>query len=83
MEKCYRLGGSLARPIGVFSSSTTASMALASHTPGMLEQANKLRMHYGCCTALGAELQTSLELLVVDLGLSFQPFQVSYKHFGD
>jgi len=48
-----------------------------------LEQANKLLMHYGCWTALGTELQTSLELLVVDLGLSFQPFQVSYEHFGD
>jgi hypothetical protein len=48
-----------------------------------LEQANKLLMHYGCRTALGTELQTSLELLVVDLGLSFQPFQVSYEHFGD
>ena len=45
----------------------------------MLEQA----MHYGCWTALSTELQTSLELLVVDLGLSFQPFQVSYEHFGD
>ena len=40
-------------------------------------------MHYGCRTALLTELQTSLELLVVDLGLSFQPFQVSYEHFGD
>jgi hypothetical protein len=48
-----------------------------------LEQANKLLMHYGCRTALGTELQTYLELLVVDLGLSFQPFQVSYKHYGD
>jgi hypothetical protein len=36
-----------------------------------LEQANKLLMHYGCRTALGTELQNSLELLVVDLGLSF------------
>jgi hypothetical protein len=48
-----------------------------------LEQANKLLMHYGCRTALGTELQTLLELLVVDLGLSFQPFQVSYELFGD
>jgi hypothetical protein len=48
-----------------------------------LEQANKLLMHYGCRTALGTVLQTSLELLAVDLGLSFQPFQVSYTHFGD
>jgi hypothetical protein len=48
-----------------------------------VEQTNKLLMHYGCRTALGTQLQTSLELLVVDLGLSFQPFQVSYEHFGD
>jgi hypothetical protein len=48
-----------------------------------LEQAKKLLMHYGCRTALGTELQTLLELLVEDLGLSFQPFQVSYEHFGD
>ncbi len=48
-----------------------------------LEEVNKLLMHYGCWTALGTELQTLLVLLVVDLGLSFQPFQVSYKHFGD
>ena len=48
-----------------------------------IEQSNKLLMHYGCRSALGTELQTSLELLVVDLGLSFQPFQVSYAHFGE
>ncbi len=48
-----------------------------------VEQANKLLMHYGCHTALGAELQASLELLVVDLGLSFQPFCISYKHYGE
>ena len=40
-------------------------------------------MHYGCQTALGTELQTSLELLVVDLGHSFQPFRVSYNQYGD
>ncbi len=49
----------------------------------MLKQANKLLMRYGCPTALGTELQTLLEVLVVDLGLSFQPFQVSCNHFGD
>jgi hypothetical protein len=48
-----------------------------------VEQANKLLMHYGCHTALGDELQMLLELLVVDLGLSFQPFCVSYKHYGE
>ncbi len=48
-----------------------------------LEQANKLLTHYGCQTALGRELQTSLELLVVDLGLLFQPFCISYDQYGD
>jgi hypothetical protein len=28
------------------------------------------------------ELQTSLELLVADLGLLFQPFQVNYEQYG-
>ncbi len=48
-----------------------------------VEHTNKLLMHYGCQTALGTQLQTLLELLVVDLGLSFQPIQVSYELFGD
>jgi hypothetical protein len=38
------------------------------------KQANKLLIHYGCHMALRTELQSSLELLVADLGLSFQPF---------
>ncbi len=49
----------------------------------IVEQSNKLLMHYGCHTALGTELQTLLELLVADLGLSFQPFHVSYEHYGN
>jgi hypothetical protein len=48
----------------------------------MVEQANKLLMHYGFHAALGTELQRSLKLLVADLGLSFQPFQVSFEHYG-
>jgi hypothetical protein len=35
-----------------------------------LQQVNKLLMHNSCQTALDTGLQTSLELLVVDLGLS-------------
>jgi hypothetical protein len=38
-----------------------------------VEQSNKFFTHYGCHTALGTELQTLLDLLVADLGLSFQP----------
>jgi hypothetical protein len=39
-----------------------------------VEQSNKLLVHYGCHTALGTELQALLDLFLVDLGLSFQPF---------
>ncbi len=40
-------------------------------------------MHYSCRTALGTELQISLGLLLVELGMSFQPLQLSYNNFGD
>ncbi len=46
-------------------------------------QLNKLLMHYGCCTALGTKLQTSLGLLLVELGMSFQPLQLSYADYGN
>ena len=48
-----------------------------------VEQRNKLLMHYGCHTALGDKLQTLIELLLLDLGLSFQPFSVSYTTYGN
>jgi hypothetical protein len=48
----------------------------------IVEQSNKLLMHYGCCTALGTELQTSIGLLLVELGMSFQPLQLSFADFG-
>ncbi len=47
-----------------------------------MEQSNKLLMHYGCRTALGTELQTSIGLLFVELGMSFHPFLLSYTNFG-
>jgi len=81
--KCYPLGGLLARPIKVSGSCFYGAGFPHPGVEATLEQANKLLMHYGCRTALGTELHTLLELLVVDLGLSFQPFQVSYEHFGD
>jgi hypothetical protein len=37
----------------------------------IVKQSNKLLTHYGCCTALGTKLQTSIELLLVELGMTF------------
>jgi hypothetical protein len=49
----------------------------------IVEHSNKLLMHYGCRTAMGTKLQTSLRLLLVELGMSFQPLQFSYADFGN
>jgi hypothetical protein len=49
----------------------------------IVEQSNKLLTHYGCHTALCTELQTSIKLLLVELGMTFQPLQLSYAHFGN
>jgi hypothetical protein len=48
----------------------------------LIAMANKLLMHCGCGTAMGRFMQTSLSLLFVELGLSFQPQQESYKRYG-
>jgi hypothetical protein len=47
----------------------------------IVEQLNKLLMHYGCGTALGTKLLTFLRLLLVELGMSFQPLQLLYANF--
>jgi hypothetical protein len=49
----------------------------------IVEQSNKLLMHYGCRTALSTKLQTSIKLLLVELGMTFQPLQLSYAVFGN
>jgi hypothetical protein len=49
----------------------------------IVKKSNKLLMHYGCCTAVGTELQTSLGLLLVELGMSFHSLQLSYVDFGN
>ncbi len=36
-------------------------------------------MHYGSQNCLGLEMQTSVELLVIELGLSIQPFREDYN----
>jgi hypothetical protein len=43
---------------------------------------NKLPMHFGCSTAAGRFMQISYSLLLVELGLSFQPLQVDYNKYN-
>ena len=40
----------------------------------LIVQLNKLMMHYGSQSCLGLEMQVLVELLVIELGLSIQPF---------
>jgi hypothetical protein len=47
-----------------------------------IAMANKLLMHYGCKTATGRFMQISCTLLLVELGLSFQPLQAEYKKYN-
>jgi hypothetical protein len=43
---------------------------------------NKLLMHYGCSTATGRFMQISYSLLLVELGMLFQPLQVNYEKYS-
>jgi hypothetical protein len=45
----------------------------------LISMSNKLIMHYGCQTATGRLMQLSYSLLLVELGLSFDPLQESYS----
>jgi hypothetical protein len=47
----------------------------------LISMSNKLLMHYGCQTATGRLMQLSYSLLLVKLGLSFNPLQESYSQF--
>ena len=48
----------------------------------LVEQLNKLLMNYGCKTRVGLNMQLSLELLTLEMGISSQPLQESYKRYG-
>jgi hypothetical protein len=48
----------------------------------LVAMSNKLLMHYGCRSALGDFMKTSYGYFTLELGVSFQPFQVSYKQFS-
>lgn len=47
-----------------------------------MAQLGKLQMHLGCPSGSGILMQTSLELFILELGLSFQPFTVDYTEYG-
>ena len=44
----------------------------------LIAQLNKLIMHYGSQSGLGLNIQTLLELLIIKMGLSLQPFTEDY-----
>jgi hypothetical protein len=45
----------------------------------LIVQLNKLLMHYGSQNCLGLEMQASVELLVIKLSLSAQPFKEDFS----
>lgn len=44
-------------------------------------QVNKLLMHYGCNTSVGLKMQASMEFLILELGVSEQPFQLDFARY--
>ena len=49
----------------------------------LIEAYRKFYTHYGTTSVLGVQLQMSLELLICEVGISDQPFILSYKKYGD
>lgn len=45
-------------------------------------QMNKLLMHYGCRSNNGMKLKMSLEYLLLEIGISEQPLQESFRRYG-
>ena len=46
-----------------------------------VQQINKLIMHYGCKSNNGLSMKVSLEYMILELGISGQPFQESYVKY--
>jgi hypothetical protein len=42
----------------------------------------KLLSHYGCRSGVRIQLQVSVELFIIKLGVSMQPFQESFEKYG-
>ena len=47
----------------------------------LVEQANKLIMHYSCPLSLGLEMKILLEYLILELGILPQPLQQSHGKY--
>lgn len=39
-------------------------------------------MHYGCVTIVGLKVQVSVEFMILELGMSDQPFQLDFEIYG-
>ncbi len=48
----------------------------------LLNQILLLLMHYGCNTAVGKMMRTSMELLIMELGMTDQPFKADFRKYG-
>ena len=48
----------------------------------MVEAYKKFYTHYGTSSVVGTQLQMSMEILICELGLSSQPFTLSYKKYS-
>ena len=49
----------------------------------LIGQLNKLMIHYGYPSFLGLEIKASLELLILELGVTPQPLQESYSRYHE
>ena len=43
-----------------------------------VQQINKLQAHYDCDSNLGLKVSVSIEMMIVELGISAQPFHESF-----
>ncbi len=48
----------------------------------LIGQVTKFLIHYGCKSGLGIEMQVTMELLITELGISWQLLQESFETYG-
>jgi hypothetical protein len=48
----------------------------------LIAQLSRLLIHYGCQSGIRIQLQVSLELFIIELGISSQPFQESFSKYS-